>query len=230
MNIFSNITSLTFVSLGLTLICYCIVFKLRKRYAWLNLLIVPSILIFAVIQLFNISYEDYEKGCSLYSFLLGPFTVALGVPMFKEAQKLKGHRRKLCFIIFIGSLVSMISAGVIAWIFGASFKSIMSVIPKSVTTPIAIEVSKQLHGDPSITIAVVIITGILGSSFSWKLLHFFHIRNERAVGTAMGTCAHALGTVSAFQKSETSGGVSSLSMALAGILTSIIAGIVTYWL
>ena len=105
----------------------------------------------------------------------------------------------------------------------------MSTIPKTVTTPIAIQVSEELHGNPAITAAMVIITGLLGSIVGPIVLRIAHIRHDHALGAAMGTSSHAVGTATLFQTSDAQGSVSSLAMAMAGVITSILAMLLTWW-
>jgi len=169
-------------------------------------------------------------GGNAFAYLLGPATVALGVPMYKQGKKLKGSLGRLLAVVVVGSIVGMVSAGLVAWMCGASHQVVLSTLPKSVTTPIAIQLSTEMHGDPAITAAMVLITGLLGSLVGPTVLRMSNILHDHAIGAAMGTSSHALGTATLIQRSEVQGSVSSMAMAMAGVVTSIFAMLVTrYW-
>jgi putative effector of murein hydrolase len=123
----------------------------------------------------------------------------------------------------------MVTAGLGAWMFGASHEVIMSTLPKSVTTPIAIQVSENLHGNPAITAAMVLISGLLGSIVGPSVLRMSRIQHDHAIGAAIGTSSHALGTASLLSHSEVQGSVSSLAMAMAGVITSILAMLLSWF-
>jgi putative effector of murein hydrolase len=150
--------------------------------------------------------------------------------MYKQAMKLKGTLRRLFIVVLAGSIVGMVSSGVVAWLFGAPPRMIMSAIPKSVTTPIAIEVSKELHGDPTITAALVLISGVLGSVAGPELLRRANILHKHAVGAAVGTASHALGTATLIRRCEVQGAVSSLAMTMTGVITSVLASLWMFWM
>jgi putative effector of murein hydrolase len=121
----------------------------------------------------------------------------------------------------------MATAGITAWALDAPYRVVMSTVPKSVTTPIAIEISRELHGIPQITIAMVILAGVLGASFGRPLLRLCGVRNSQAIGAAMGTASHGIGTASLVHHSELQASVSSWAMAAAGVFTSLLAALMT---
>jgi len=204
--------------------------RLQRRYPWANPLMTATVALVLLLYMMHISYAQYRVGGNAFAYLLGPATVALGVPMYKQGLKLKGSLGRLLAVVVVGSIVGMVSAGLVAWMCGASHQVIVSTLPKSVTTPIAIELSSEMHGNPAITAAMVLITGLLGSLVGPTVLRMANIIHDHAIGAAMGTSSHALGTATLIQQSEVQGSVSSLAMAMAGVVTSIFAMLVTrYW-
>jgi predicted murein hydrolase (TIGR00659 family) len=210
-------------SIVITLLLYWASLRVHSRYPWANPLLAASIALVLLLYGLHIPYSRYRVGGEAFSLLLGPATVALGVPMYKQGVKLKGSLKRLLVVVMSGSIVGMVTAGVAAWWLGAPREIIMSAIPKSVTTPIAIQVSESLHGDPTITAAMVLISGLLGSIIGPWVLRLARILHDHAIGSAIGTSSHAIGTASLIRRSEVQGSVSSLAMAMAGVTTSILA-------
>jgi predicted murein hydrolase (TIGR00659 family) len=213
-----------------TVALYWFSLRVQDRFAWVNPLLSASVALVFLLYALRIPYSRYRSGGDVFSYLLGPATVALGVPMFKQGIKLKGSLRRLLLVVLAGSIVGMVTAGTVAHLLGASDRVVMSTLPKSVTTPIAIQVSTELHGDPAITAALVLITGLLGSIIGPGVLRLARICHDHAVGSAIGTSSHALGTASLIRRSEAQGSVSSLAMAMAGVITSILATLLTWYL
>jgi putative effector of murein hydrolase len=149
--------------------------------------------------------------------------------MYKHGYQLRGKLVATTGIVLAGSVVGMISASMSAWLLGASRPVVMSTVPKSVTTPIAIEIARQLHGHPEITVVMVILTGIFGSVLGPHLLSWIGVTDDRAIGLAMGTSSHAVGTASLIHRSEVQASVSSWAMAAAGIITAILAAIISHF-
>jgi putative effector of murein hydrolase len=145
--------------------------------------------------------------------------------MYRNGKVLRNSLPRLAIIVFAGTVVGMATAGGTAWLLGAPLPVVMSTVPKSVTTPIAIEVSRELHGIPAITIAMVILAGVLGATVGVPLLRFAGIRDNRAIGAAIGSSAHGIGTASLVRHSEMQATVSSWAMAAAGIFTSLLAAL-----
>ena len=158
----------------------------------------------------------------LISFLLGPATVALAYSVYRQRQILKQHFIPIFCGCLVGSIVSMISAYTLCELLGLGDEMATSFIPKSVTTPIAIAVSEQLGGITSITVAAVIITGILGAIFAPLMSKIFRVNNRIAKGVAIGTCSHAVGTTKALEMGELEGAMSGVSIAVSGLLTTAI--------
>jgi len=136
----------------------------------------------------------------------------------------------LALIVLAGSVVGMVTAGLTAWLLGAPLPVVMSTVPKSVTTPIAIEVCRELKGIPQITIALVILAGVLGASFGRPILRLVGVRDDRAIGAAIGTASHGIGTASLVRNSEMQATVASWAMAASGVFTSLLAALLKLFL
>ena len=175
-----------------------------------------------VLTLFNIPLDTYEESVSIFSFLLGPATVARAYSVYKQRQILKEHFVPIFAGCLVGSVVSMVSAYTLCKVLGLGSEMALSFIPKSVTTPIAIAASQELGGITSITVAAVIITGILGAIFSPLMAKIFHVKNRIATGVAIGACSHAVGTTKALEMGELEGAMSGVALAVSGILTTVI--------
>jgi predicted murein hydrolase (TIGR00659 family) len=211
------------VAIAVTVALYWAALRVQGRWAWANPLITATAAVVAVLVALDIPYERYREGSALLTYLLGPATVALGVPMYRQGMKLRRSLGRLALVVLAGSLVGMATAGGVAWMLGGSHEVIASAIPKSVTTPIAVEVCEELHGNPALTVAMVLVTGLLGSAMGPWLLGMVSIRHDHAVGAAVGTSSHAIGTASLIRRFEVQGSVSSLAMVMAGIFTSVLA-------
>ncbi len=217
------------LAIGVTAALYWAALKMHGRWGWANPLITTTAAVVAVLYAVRVPYETYRQGSALLTYLLGPATVALGVPMYLQGMRLKRSLGKLAGVVLVGSVVGMATAGGVAWMLGASHEVVASTIPKSVTTPIAVEVCEELHGNQAITVAMVLITGLLGSAFGPWLLGLVTIRHDHAVGAAMGTSSHAIGTASLIRRYEVQGSVSSLAMVMAGIFTSVLAMVLSFF-
>ena len=219
--------------LGLTLLlgtaASLAVFKLsvllyeRVKSPLLNPLLVTVALIIAALVALRIPLESYEQSVQLISFLLGPATVALAAySVHRQRQTLKDHFVPIFAGCLVGSIVSMTSAYALCKLLGLDDALALSFIPKSVTTPIAIAVSEQLGGVTSITVAAVIVTGILGAITAPLMARLFRVRDGIAKGVAIGTCSHAVGTTKALEMGELEGAMSGVSIAVSGLLTTAI--------
>jgi len=202
---------------------YAAATSFHSRVRWAHPVVVTCAALFAVLHVTHVRLENYHAGADYIPYLLGPATVALGVPMYKHARTLKRSLRVLGVSVCLGALVGMITAGLTAGWLGAPRELVMSAIPKSVTTPIAIEVARQLHGLPEVTAGMAVIAGLAGSIVCLPILRFAGVSNDLAVGAAMGTSSHAIGTARLLRESELQASVSSLAMAMAGIATSLFA-------
>jgi predicted murein hydrolase (TIGR00659 family) len=202
-----------------------LVYKKTKRPLF-NPLLISIILIITLLLKFNIPYESFNKGGQVISFFLGPATVILALPLYKKFSLLKANALPILAGILNGSIAGLISVLALSRLFGLSKELTASVLPKSITTPIGIEVSKQLGGLPSITVVIIIATGIIGSIIGPLLLKTFKVRDKVASGIALGTSSHAIGTAKALEMGEVEGAMSGLSIGVAGIITVLLAPLI----
>ncbi len=165
-------------------------------------------------------YPVYFDGAQFVHFLLGPATVALAVPLYANLATLKKNLVPLCGALLAGSVVAAGSAVGIGWLLGASRETLLSLAPKSVTTPIAMGIAEKLGGLPSLTAVLVVTTGILGAVLARGTLDLLRIGDPAVRGFAVGVAAHGIGTARAFQVSETMGAFAGLAMGLNGLLTA----------
>ena len=198
----------------------------KTRKSFLNPLLIAITIVILALKTFDITLQDYNKGGQIISFLLGPATVALAVPLYKNFTVLKNNALPIIVGIFTGSVVSVTSIILLSKAFGLEAVLSLSLVPKSVTTPIGIEVSKQLGGVPEITVAAIIISGITGAIMAQAVFSALKIKDKVAIGIAIGTSAHAVGTAKAIEMGEIEGGMSGLSIGVAGLVTVIIAPVI----
>ncbi len=199
---------------------------LKFSISFLHPVITGSAFIIIFLFLTGISLENYQRGGTIISFMLIPATVSLAVPLYRQFHILKRHAVILITGIFAGSVTSIFSVILLSKVFGLPEELMLSLVPKSVTTPIAVEISAGIGGLPSITALSVIITGILGAIIGPGLLGILKIRNATSRGIAMGTAAHAIGTSRALELGETEGAMSSLAIGMAGLVTVLIAPLI----
>ena len=217
-------------SVAFTLLAYWLALALHRRWRWIPPIVAACLPIVALLLLVHEPYAEYNRGGAFLTWWLGPATVALGVPMYRHGMALKNSLPRLALVVLAGSVVGMVSAGGTAWLLGAPLPVVMSTVPKSVTTPIAIEVCRELNGIPQITIAMVVLAGLLGGSFGPPLLRLAGVRDDRVIGAAIGTAAHGIGTASLVRQSEMQAAVSSWAMAAAGVFTSVLAPLLKLFL
>lgn len=198
----------------------------KFKVAVLNPLFISIITIIAVLLKFDISLDTYNKGGSFISFFLGPATVILAVPLYKQLNHLKANILPILTGIIVGCLTAVVSICFFLKLFNLPSDLGLSLVPKSITTPIGIELSKQIGGIPSVTVAVIVITGIIGAVIGPFICKTFKITDKIAVGVAIGTSSHALGTTKAVELGETEGAMSALSIGLAGIITVFITPLI----
>ena len=220
MEIMSNPIILLAITFGI----YYVARQIQKRTGWvvLNPILITIAALIALLQLTGISYETYEQGGQYIDFWLKPAIVALGVPLYQNLGQIRRQLLPILMSQLVGCLVGLVSVTLIASALGASHEVIVSLAPKSVTTPIAMEVCKTSGGIPSLTAAIVVIVGLFGAVFGFKILEVWHVRNPFSQGISMGTAAHAVGTSRAMEKGEIYGAYSSLGLILNGVLTALL--------
>lgn len=188
----------------------------------LNPILVTIAVLITFLKLAGISYETYQVAGSQIDFWLKPAIVALGVPLYLNLEQIRRQFMPIFLSQLVGCVVGIVSVVAIAQLMGASREVVISLAPKSVTTPIAMEVSSTLGGIPSLTTAFVVTVGLFGAVFGFKVLEIWHVRNPYSQGLSMGTASHAVGTSRAMEKGETYGAYASLGLILNGVLTALL--------
>lgn len=191
----------------------------RTRLAIMNPLLVAMAIVITILTLLGVDYQTYNKGGAMITFFLGPATVVLAVPLYRQWELLKKNLMPILTGIAVGSVAGVASIIILGRLLDLDTVLVASMVPKSTTTPIAIEISAVLGGNPSLTATFVSITGITGFIAGVKIIDAFGIRNPIAKGIAMGTASHAVGTAKAMEVGEVEGAMSSLSIGVAGIIT-----------
>ena len=189
----------------------------------LNPILVSVAVMICLLCGLGVDYETYEEGGEYIDFWLKPAVVALGVPLYRQLGSIKRQIMPLLMAETAGCLMGLVSVIAVAKLFGASREIIISLAPKAVTTPIAIEISNATGGLPALTAAVVVCTGIFGSIAGFKIIKMSRIRSIESSGLSIGTAAHAMGTSAAMERDDTCGAFSSLGLILNGLLTALFA-------
>ncbi len=195
--------------------------KKKFRLAVLNPLLIGTICVMAILSLLDVEYSQYNESASYISYLLTPATVCLAVPLYRQLTLLKNNIKAVAGGIASGVLASLVSVFLLARLFGLDHEQYVTLLPKSITTAIGLGLSEELGGIPTITVAVIIVTGILGNMIAEFIYKLFHIEEPVAKGLALGTASHAIGTAKAMEMGEIEGAMSSLAIAVAGLVTVI---------
>lgn len=188
----------------------------------LNPVLLAVVIVVLVLAGTPFEYADYFEGAQFVHFLLGPATVALAVPLYRQFDKVRQSAVALLTSLLLGSLTASLSAVLIAYFLDASRQALVSLAPKSVTAAVAMGISEKLGGLPSLTAVMVIITGIVGAMFGPPLLNLLGIRDWAARGLAMGTASHGIGTARALQANEVAGAFAGLAMGLNALATALL--------
>ena len=214
-----------FFLLAVTFAVFFLAKQLQKKTGLM--LLNPILLAIAVLIIFlkvaGISYETYSEGGHLIEFWLKPAVVALGVPLYLQLETIKKQLLPILLSQLAGCIVGVVSVVLIAKVMGASREVILSLAPKSVTTPIAMEITKTVGGIPSLTAAVVVCVGLLCAVAGYRTMGFARVKSPVAQGLSMGTAAHAIGTATSMEVSKLHGAYASLGLTLNGILTAMLA-------
>ncbi|WP_426453757.1 LrgB family protein [Paenibacillus sp. S-38] len=208
--------------IALTILSYTAALGLQRKWKALHPLLSCSVMIMLVLYLLQLPYEAYRKGGDYIVFLLGPATVALGVPLYKNAQRIGRSMLPILSGVTAGSVAALLLAAGLVWALGGSRELLLSMMPKSVTSPVAIEISRQAGGFHELTAVLTVLTGLTGSLFGPAFLRLSGVRDDIAVGTAIGTSAHGIGTARIIRDSELAGSVSGFAMGAAAIITSLL--------
>ncbi|WP_378941874.1 LrgB family protein [Paracoccus sp. R86501] len=214
------------VWLTATLVAYLIgdaCFRAANRKSWANPVLVAVILLALLLIGTGTDYATYFEGAQFVHFMLGPATVALGLPLYDNLPRVRKAALPMLAGLLAGSITAVVSALLIARAFGITGSVLASLAPKSTTAPVAIGIAERIGGQPTLTAALVLLTGIFGAIIVTPLLNAMRIRDWRARGFAIGVAAHGIGTARAFQVNQTAGAFSGIGMGLNAVLTAIIA-------
>ena len=204
--------------------------KRRFRLAILNPLLIAVICVIGVNAVMKVDYQTYNAGGQYLSYLLTPATVCLAVPLYEQLALLKKHLTAVICGIVAGVLASMVGVLICALVFGLEHELYVTLLPKSITTAIGMGVSEELGGIVTITVATIIVTGILGSVIADGVFALFHIEEPVARGLALGNASHAIGTAKAMEMGQVEGAMSGLAVAVAGLLTVVTASVFAQFL
>lgn len=197
----------------------------KTKISLINPLLFSVVAVIAVLLACHIDYDTYYNGAKYLSYLLTPATVCLAVPLYQQVELLKKNAAAIIAGILSGALTSVTCVLALAMIFHFSHEQYVTLLPKSITTAIGMGVSEELGGFVTITVAVIIITGILGNIIAENVCKLFHITDPIAKGIGIGSSAHAIGTSKAMEMGEIEGAMSSLSIAVSGIITVVLASV-----
>ena len=216
-----------FFGMFVSVLGYEIGLLLKKKWklAILNPLLISIIMVMLLLLVTGIEYDSYNESAKYLSYLLTPATVCLAVPLYEQLTALKHHWKAILAGTVSGVLASLTSILILARLFSLNHEQYVTLLPKSITTAIGMGVSEELGGIVTVTVAVIIITGILGNIIAEVVCKLFKIEEPIAKGLALGTAAHAIGTVKAMEMGEVEGAMSSLAIAVSGLLTVVGASI-----
>jgi predicted murein hydrolase (TIGR00659 family) len=217
----------SYAGVVISLIEYMVGVCLKKKFKLgiFNPLLVSIVLTIAVLLVEKIDYDTYNVSAKYLSWLLTPATVCLAVPLYEQLELLKQNWKAVILGILSGVLTSLTTVFILSIIMGLNHTEYVTLLPKSITTAIGMGVSEELGGYVTITVAVIVITGVLGNIFAELICKVFRINEPIAKGLAIGTASHAIGTAKAMELGEIEGAMSSLSIAVAGILTVVFASV-----
>lgn len=216
-----------FFGVVLSLAAYEVGVLLKKRWKFplFNPLLIAIILVIIILLAFHVDYETYYTGAKYISYFLTPATVCLAIPLYEQVELLKKNWKAILAGIISGSITSVICVLVLSLLFGLNHEMYVTLLPKSITTAIGMGVSEELGGVVTITVAVIIVTGVVGNILAEFVCKIFRIHEPIAKGVGIGTASHAIGTTKAMEMGNVEGAMSGLSIAVAGVLTVVLAPI-----
>lgn len=212
-----------------TLAAYVIgdaIFNYSGKRPYVNPVLIAVVLLAALLWATKTTYTTYFEGAKFVHFMLGPATVALATPLYVNLGKVRQAALPMIAALFAGSVTAILSVLGIAYALGVRGEVLLSLAPKSVTAPVALGISEQIGGSPTLTAVLVILTGIMGAVMATPLLNLLGITDWKARGFAVGVASHGIGTARAFQVNETAGAFAGIGMALNAVLTAIIAPLI----
>lgn len=214
-----------YFGIAATILAYWVGVKIQKKTGLVicNSMLVTVLLLIGLLTLFRIPYESYYEGGSIINLLLGPVTACMGVTIYRRRELLKQNLLPVLLGCLAGAVTSIVSVFVMSRLFGLDQAMLVSLLPKSVTTPIAVAIAENHGGIVSITVAAVVVTGILGNLLAPLLIKAFRVKDPLAAGLGIGACSHAVGTAKAMEIGETEGAVSGLAIGVCGMMTAVLA-------
>ena len=209
---------------GVTLAAYQLALAAYEKTRWVFLqpVLLSMLLLIGVLLAFGITYQEYRQSTQLLTVFLGPATVALAVPLFLNLRRIRQLFWPTLLTLVFGGLFATLSVAVLGWWFGTEHMVLMTLLPKSVTSPIAMLVAEQLGGVAALAAVFVLITGVIGAILGPELLRRFGVHHPAAQGMALGLTAHAVGTARALQEGEECGAFAALAMSLMGVATAVL--------
>lgn len=222
-----NVLNTPIFGIVLTVLFFNIAVYIQKKTKnpAFNPLLISILGIIVCLNIFKIPYENYKIGGDAINYFLGPITIVLAVPLYRQFELLKKYKLEILIGISCGVIVSFISIVSIGKLFNTSTEIINSLIPKSITSPMGISLANTINGIQAVTVVCIILTGILGAIIAPTVFKLGKITNPIAKGVALGTSAHALGTSKAIEMGEVEGAMSGLSIGISGLITVIIVPI-----
>ena len=221
-----------FAGVTISLIAYLIGVMLKKKFksGIFNPLLISIVVSIVILAAGNVDYETYNEGAKYLSWLLTPATVCLAIPLYEQWSLLKKHYKAVMLGLAAGTVTSLSTVLGLSLLCGLSHKEYVTLLPKSITTAIGMGVSEELGGYVTITVAVIIITGVFGNMFGELICKIFRITEPVSKGLAFGASSHAIGTAQAIEIGEIEGAMSSLAIAVSGVLTVVLASLYTHFL
>ncbi len=213
------------LGLTVTLCAYVLGYYLYRKCRFnplVNPVLIAVLVLVALLLASDTPYSSYFEGAQFVHFMLGPATVALAVPLYRQFHHVRRSASAVVVALAFGSLTAVLSAVGIAWLLGASRATLLSLAPKSVTTPVAMGIAEQIGGLPSLTAVLVILSGITGAVLGTHTMNLVRVKDWRARGIAMGVASHGIGTARAFTVNEVAGAFSSLAMGLNALATAVL--------
>ena len=221
-----------FAGVTISLIAYLIGVMLKKKFksGIFNPLLISIVVSIAILAIGKVDYETYNEGAKYLSWLLTPATVCLAIPLYEQWSLLKKHYKAVMLGLAAGTVTSLSTVLGLSLLCGLSHKEYVTLLPKSITTAIGMGVSEELGGYVTITVAVIIITGVFGNMFGELICKIFRITEPVSKCLAFGASSHAIGTAKAIEIGEIEGAMSSLAIAVSGVLTVVLASLYTHFL
>ena len=221
-----------FLGVLLSIGAYAIGMLLKRKTGWsiLNPLLVSIVLIIAFLLVTGLPYQTYSEGADIISYMLTPATICLAVPLYQQVELLKKNYKAVLAGILSGVISSMITILVLALLLGFDHASYVTFLPKSITTAIGMGVSQELGGYVSVTVVVIVLTGVIGNVIADRVLGFLHIEEPIAKGVAIGSASHAIGTARAMEMGQVEGAMSGLSIVVSGIMTVLVATVFSWFM